>query len=127
MVESQPMIAVVDDDEGIRKSLRRLLRSAGFEAATFASAEDYLASMSELSAACLILDVRLPGQSGTALHQRLTDDQHLIPTIFISAHENELANARSTAADAVAYLRKPFDAEALLDAVRQALGNCQTL
>ena len=70
MVESQPIIAVVDDDEDIRKSLRRLLRSAGFEAITFASAEDYLASISEFSAACLILDVRLPGQSGIALHQR---------------------------------------------------------
>ena len=127
MVESQPIIAVVDDDEGIRKSLRRLLRSAGFEATTFASAEDYLASMSEFSAACLVLDVRLPGQSGIALHQRLTDDQHRIPTVFMSAHENELANARSAAADAVDYLRKPFDAEELLDAVQKALGNCHTL
>jgi CheY-like chemotaxis protein len=127
MVEPQPTIAVVDDDEDIRKSLRRLLRSAGFEAITFASAEDYLASISDCTAACLLLDVRLPGQSGIALHQRLTDDQHLIPTVLMSAHENELANARSAAADAVAYLRKPFDAEELLDAVQKALGNCQPL
>ena len=108
MLESRPTIAVVDDDEDIRRSLRRLLRSAGFEAITYASAEDYLASMSELPAACLILDVRLPGQSGIALHQRLTVNQRDIPTVFISAHDNELAKARSVAADAVAYLKQAF-------------------
>ena len=127
MVQTRPTIAVVDDDEDVRKSLRRLLRSAGYEAVAFTSAEDYLASMSAFTAACLILDVRLPGQSGIALRQRLTHDQHDIPTVFISAHDNELASARRAAADAVAYLRKPFDAEELLDAVQQALGDCQTL
>lgn len=121
MVKSRPTIAVVDDDADIRKSLRRLLRTGGFEAITFASAEDYLASLLESTAACLILDVRLPGQSGIALSQRLTQDQHDIPTVFISAHDNELANAKSAAAHAVAYLRKPFDAEELLDAVQKAL------
>lgn len=127
MVTSRPTIAVVDDDEDIRKSLRRLLRSAGFEAIAFASAEDYLASMSEITVACLILDVRLPGQSGIALYQRLTRDQYHIPVVFMSAHDNELTNARSEAANAVAYLRKPFDAEELLDAVQKALGNAHTL
>ena len=127
MVRTRPTIAVVDDDEDIRKSLRRLLRSAGYEAVTFTSAEDYLASMSAFTAECLILDVRLPGQSGIALRQRLTHDQHDIPTVFISAHDSELANARRAAADAIAYLRKPFDADELLDAVQQALGDCLTL
>ena len=127
MMQTRPTIAVVDDDEDVRRSLRRLLRSAGYEAITFASAEDYLASILDCTAACLILDVRLPGQSGIALRQRLTHDQHDIPTVFISARENELASARSAGADAVAYLRKPFDAEELLDAVQQALGDCQTL
>lgn len=126
MVESRPTVVVVDDDEDIRKSLRRLLRSAGFEAVTYASAEDYLTSMSECPGAVLILDVRLPGQSGIALHQRLTDDEYHVPTIFMSAHDNELKSARSAAAHAVAFLRKPFDAEELFEAVRKALGNCQT-
>jgi len=123
MVEPRPTIAVVDDDEDIRKSLRRLLCSAGFEAVTFASAEDYLASLSEITAACLILDVHLPGQSGVELHERLTHEKQDIPTVFISAHDNELASARSTAAHAVDYLRKPFDAEELLDAIQKALGD----
>ena len=127
MVQSRPTIAVVDDDENIRKSLRGPLCTAGFEAITFASAEDYLASMAEISAACLILDVRLPGQSGIALHQRLTNEHYDIPTVFISAHDNELASARSVTADVVAYLRKPFDADELLDEVQKALGDCETL
>jgi FixJ family two-component response regulator len=122
-VETKPTIAVVDDDEDIRKSLRRLLRSAAYEALTFASAEDFLASNSEGAAACLILDVHLPGRSGVELHQRLANEQRKIPTVFISAHENELTKARSAASDAVAYLRKPFEAEDLLDAVQKALGD----
>jgi FixJ family two-component response regulator len=126
MMEPRPIIAVVDDDEDIRKALPRLLRSEGFEATTFASAEDFLASMSQLNVVCLLLDVRLPGQSGIDLHQRLTDEKHDIPTIVMSAHENELARARSTATDVVDYLRKPFDAEQLLDAVQKALDDCQT-
>lgn len=126
MVLLPPTIAVVDDDEDIRKSLRRLLRSSGFEAVVFASAEDYLASLEDSVAACLILDVRLPGRSGIALHQRLTHDAHPIPTIFMSAHDNELTSAKSAAEDAVAYLRKPFDAEELLDAVQKALGDPET-
>ena len=126
MVESLPIIAVVDDDEDIRKALPRLLRSEGFEAVAFASAEDYLASMSEFSVACLLLDVRLPGLSGIELHQRLTDEKHDVPTIIMSAHENELSHARSTARDLVDCLRKPFDVDQLLGAIQKALGNCQT-
>ena len=127
MTESRPMIAVVDDDEDIRKSLRRLLRSAGFDATTYASAEEYHLYMSESAAVCLILDVRMPGQSGVELYQRLTHEQHPLPTIFISAHDNDLASARSAAADAVAFLRKPFDDVELLDAVHKALGNSSTV
>ena len=121
MVEPRPIIVVVDDDEDIRRALPRLLRSAGFEAIAFASAEDYLASMSESHVDCLILDVRLPGQSGIELHQRLIDEKHDVPTIIMSAHENELSRARSTATDLVDCLRKPFDVEQLLDAVQKAL------
>ena len=121
MLESRPIISVVDDDQDIRRALPRLLRSEGFEAITFASAEDYLTSMSEFSVACLLLDVRLPGLSGIELHQRLTDEKHDIPTIIMSAHENELSRARSTATDLVDYLRKPFDADQLLGAVKKAL------
>jgi FixJ family two-component response regulator len=127
MTESQPMIAVVDDDEDIRKSLRRLLRSAGFDATTYASAEEYHLCMSESAAVCLIFDVRLPGQSGVELYQRLIREQHPRPTIFISAHDNDLASARSAAADAVAFLRKPFDDVELLNAVHKALGNANTV
>jgi FixJ family two-component response regulator len=127
MTESQSMIAVVDDDEDIRKSLRRLLRSAGFDATTYASAEEYHLCMSESAAVCLIFDVRLPGQSGVELYQRLIREPHPLPTIFISAHENGLASARKGATDAVAFLRKPFDDVELLNAVHKALGNANTV
>ena len=126
MVDSRPIIAVVDDDEDIRRALPRLLRSEGFEAITFGSAEDYLASMSEFDFVCLLLDVRLPGQSGIELHQQLTDEKHDIPTIIMSAHENELSRAKGTATDFVDYLRKPFDADQLLDAVQKALADPQS-
>ena len=124
-MESRPIIAVVDDDEDIRKALPRLLRSEGFEAIAFVSAEDYLAA-AEFNVACLLLDVRLPGQSGIDLHQQLTDEKHDIPTIIMSAHENELSRAKGTATDFVDYLRKPFDADELLGAVKKALDDCQS-
>ena len=127
MTESQPTIAVIDDDEDIRKSLHRLLRSAGFDTTTYASAEEYHLGMSESAAVCLVLDVRLPGQSGVELYQWLIREQHPLPTIFISGHDNDLASARSAAADAVAFLRKPFDDVELLDAVQQAIGYSETV
>ena len=125
-MKARPTIAVVDDDEYIQKSLRRLLGSAGFEIESFASAEDFMASVQGRSYDCLILDVRMPGQSGIELHQQLIHHGHSMPTVFITAHEDELSRARRVTSQVVAYLRKPFDPDELLRAVQRAAADSET-
>jgi FixJ family two-component response regulator len=121
MPDSKQVIAIVDDDELVRKSLGRLLRSAGYQAEAFASAEAFLESLSDRCPACLILDIKLPGLSGIDLYQELVVSKKQPPTIFISAHENELVRARDEAPNAAGYLLKPFDSEDLMLALRAAV------
>ena len=82
-----PKISIVDDDESVREALKSFLKSAGFEVEAFASAEEFLNSGHVSGAACLILDVRMPGMSGVELQDRLTASRDGVPIIFISAHE----------------------------------------
>jgi FixJ family two-component response regulator len=116
-----PLIAVVDDDAAICEAVQSLLRSMGFRAATFATAQDFLQSGRLPEAACLIVDMRMPRMSGLALQQRLTTAQCPIPIIFITAHGDAETRARALRAGAVAFLDKPFSDEALLRAVQAAL------
>jgi FixJ family two-component response regulator len=117
-----PLISVVDDDISVRKSLDRLIRSAGLEVKVFASAEEFLNSSHPRKADCLILDMRLPGISGIDLHRHLLARRYNVPVIFITAHGSD-EDARSEAASdwTVAYLIKPLDGDELLDAVDAAL------
>ena len=117
-----PLVVVVDDDISVRKSLHRLIRSVGLEVEAFASAEEFLKSPSPRKADCLILDVSLPGMSGTELLRRLEKRQDNVPVIFITAHGSD-ESARSEAASdlTIAYLIKPFSGDELLDAVNAAL------
>jgi FixJ family two-component response regulator len=112
-------IGVVEDDPSFLRALRRLLSGAGFSVATFASAEEFLASDSARGTACLVLDVHLGGMSGFDLQQQLATAGRLIPTIFITAHDDSVTRER--ARSGVAYLRKPFREEALVAAIRKAL------
>jgi len=112
-------IGVVEDDPSFLRALRRLLSGAGFSVATFASAEEFLASESAGETACLVLDVHLGGMSGFDLQQQLATAGRLIPTIFITAHDDSVTRER--ARSGVAYLRKPFREEALVAAIRKAL------
>jgi FixJ family two-component response regulator len=112
-------IGVVEDDPSFLRALRRLLSGAGFSVATFASAEEFLASDSAGTTACLVLDVNLGGMSGFDLQKRLATAGTPIPTIFITA-QDDLAT-RQRAQSGVAYLRKPFREAALIGAIRQAL------
>jgi FixJ family two-component response regulator len=116
-----PLIAVVDDDAAVREAVRSLLRSAGFRAAAFASALDFLQSGRLPDMACLIVDVRMPRMSGLALQQQLTKAQCPIPIIFITAHGDAETRTRALRAGAVAFFDKPFSDEALLRAVQAAL------
>ena len=117
-----PLVAVVDDDESIRESLRGLIRSIGLSVQTFASAEDFSSSDQLEETACLILDVRMPGMSGLDLQRELAASDRDIPIIFITAHgSDEGTRARALRDGAVAYLIKPFSEDALLEAVNAAL------
>jgi FixJ family two-component response regulator len=112
-------IGVVEDDPSFLRALRRLLSGAGFSVATFASAEEFLASESTGGTACLVLDVHLGGMSGFDLQQQLATAGRQIPTIFITAQDDLVTRER--ARSGVAYLRKPFREEALVAAIRKAL------
>ena len=121
-MEAVAPVAVVDDDASVRRALSRLLRSAGFEVSTFGSAREYLDARHLHEANCLVLDVHLGGMSGFELEERLRETGSMVPVIFITAHDDETTRERARRAGASAYLPKPFDATALLDAVRSALG-----
>ena len=117
-----PIIAVVDDDASVRESLACLAESVGYEAALFASAEEFLQSVRQRdSLACLILDMRLPGMSGVELYKQLARSPRSIPTIIITAHTDPEMNTWATKSGAIALLHKPFQPEVLLQAVRKAI------
>ncbi len=120
-MSNPPLISVVDDDESVRESLSGLIRSVGFGALVFASAEEFLSSNRLLDTDCLILDVRMPGMNGLELQRRLAASHTSIPVIFITAHGDEEARVRALNGGAVEYLLKPFSEEALLSAIDAAL------
>ena len=115
-------ISVVDDDVSMRQAIKGLLKSAGFHAEVFASAEEFLNSGRLSGTACLILDVRMPGMSGIELQERLIASGRMVPIIFITAHADEQERARALERGAVDCLQKPFTDDALLDAIAKAVG-----
>jgi len=121
--ERAKMVAVVEDDESYRGALQRLLKSAGFQVRSFASAEDFLDSGQQHETACLIADIRMPGMSGLDLQAKLNADHCPIPIIFITAHGDEQMRLQAMRGGAVKFLGKPFDCAILLESLRVALGN----
>ena len=115
-------ISVVDDDASMRQAIKGLLKSAGYHAEVFASAEEVLNSGRLSGTACLILDVRMPGMSGIELQDRLIASGRMVPIIFITAHADEEERARILERGAVGCLQKPFTDDALLDAIAKAIG-----
>src|SRR5215471_11081099 len=89
-----PLVAIVDDDKSIRNATQDLLKAAGFSTATFEDAESFLDSTSRATAACLVADMRMPGMSGVELYQTLVASGQRIPTIIITAHPEEVTQAR---------------------------------
>jgi FixJ family two-component response regulator len=117
-------VVVIDDDDSVRLALQELLRAAGFDARSFASAEEFLAADSErglADPACLIADINLPGQSGVALTRALAATGRRIPTVFISARDDATTLALVRAAGPIPFLRKPFSEDELLDAMSLAM------
>ena len=114
------VVSIVDDDASMRTSTRRLLSTFGFRADAFASAQAFLDSGRLKDTACLILDVRMPGMDGLELQRRLASSHRRLPIIFVTAHASDEEEARAMQAGALAFLRKPVSAEALLSALRAA-------
>jgi FixJ family two-component response regulator len=112
-----PLVAIVDDDELFRRSVERLIRSAGFRVETFGSAEDFLERSDPERTACAILDIKLPGMTGLDLQRQLITRPRPMPIVFVSAHEEAVVQANALRAGAVAFLKKPFDDNTLLDAL----------
>jgi len=121
-MDPRPLISVVDDDESVRESLPDLLREFGFEAQTFSSAEEFLASESVTDTNCLLLDVAMPGMSGPDLQQELKTREQSIPIVFITAARDATVRTRLIAQGAVDCLFKPFEPADLLHALNTALG-----
>jgi two-component system, LuxR family, response regulator FixJ len=116
-VKDVPVIAIVDDDESVRRSLHRLVQSAGYEVEAFASAAEFLAWLPRGQAACLVLDIHMKEMSGFELQQRLA-----VPVVFITSHDDATTRARIEKSGAAGHLWKPFDETAVLDMIRRAIG-----
>ncbi len=118
--DSAARIAIVDDDPWVRRSLDRLMRSAGFKTQCFGSAEEFLESADD-SLGCMILDLKLPGMNGLELQRRLADEHKKIPIVFVSAQDDRASKSQALKAGATAFLNKPFGDETLLEVVDSAL------
>ena len=116
-----PTVAVVDDDEAVRAALSNLLASLDLGVATFASAEEFLASLACSEAACLITDVQMPGMSGLDLQRHLASEGNRIPVILITAFPQDRLRQQAEAEGAFGFFAKPFDGRLMIDCIERAL------
>jgi FixJ family two-component response regulator len=122
-LRSTPLISIVDDDESIREATKGLVRSLGYLAATFASAEEFLSSDRVDDTRCLITDVQMPGLSGVELQRRLIAQGRPMPTIFVTAYPDDRTRSRVLNAGAIGYLSKPYSEESLIQCLDTALSS----
>lgn len=116
------VISIIDDDQSMLESTRGLVRSLGYQATAFSSAEEFLQSEHVVDTSCLITDVKMPGLSGIDLQRWLVERGVLVPTIFITAFPEEDTRRQALTAGAVGYLGKPFSEESLIQCLDTALG-----
>ncbi|MBY5720647.1 response regulator [Rhizobium leguminosarum] len=122
---SASLVSVVEDDQFFRESMRRLMRSLGYDVATFPSAADFLASPRFAETACLIADVHMPKMTGLELHECLTEAGYAIPTILVTAYPDDAGHTRARKDGVVCYLPKPFDERHLVRCLRVALKSAE--
>jgi len=118
---TDPVVFVVDDDPSLRTAVARLIQSVGLPARTFESAEAFLASVDPSMPGCLVLDVRMHGASGIDLQHQLASTGYTIPVIFVSAHADVDLTVRVMRMGALQVFAKPFDDQALLDAIHEGM------
>jgi FixJ family two-component response regulator len=116
-----PVISIIDDDESVREATKSLVRSLGYDATTFTSAEEYLQSAHAQDSSCLITDVHMSGMTGADLQERLLAEGNHTPMIFMTAFSEEKIRSRVLAAGALGFLSKPFDDERLIECLDKAL------
>jgi len=121
MLRDASLIAVVDDEESVRRALGRLIRSAGFDVETFSSGTDFLVSLQRRRPHCVVLDMRMPHVSGFDVQEEMNGTAAGIPVVVITGDYSVEGRARALNLGAVAYLRKPVDDAMLLSAIRAAL------
>jgi FixJ family two-component response regulator len=119
------MISIVDDDEFVREATKGLVRSLGYSATTFASAEEFLQSKWINDTTCVISDVKMPGLSGVELQTRLIAQGNRTPIIFVSAISDERTRARALKAGAIGFLSKPFNEKRLIEYLHAALADLE--
>ena len=117
-----PYVAIVDDEEPVRKALRRLLRASGLQAEGYASGAEFLAAAAQRPPDCVVLDLHMAGMSGLQVLRKLQAAPQRSPVVIITAHDEPETRAQCLAAGAAAYLRKPLDERLLLNAISAALG-----
>jgi FixJ family two-component response regulator len=115
------LVSVVEDDRYFRESMRRLMRSLGYNVEAFSSAADFLASPRLIETTCLIADVHMPAMTGVELYRHLIEAGHTIPTILVTAYPDDVDRARALNDGIVCYLRKPVDEQHLIRCLRAAL------
>jgi len=112
-----PYIAIVDDEEPVRKALKRLLRASGLEAESYASGKDFLDASAQRRPDCVVLDLHMPGMSGLEVLRELRAQRSALPAVMITAYDEPATREQCLAAGAAAYLRKPLDERLLLNAI----------
>jgi len=125
MKETAPTVFIVDDDSGVRSSIRVLMKSVGLPAMPYASAKEFLEAYHPHQAGCLVLDIRMPGMSGLELQEMLNDRGAVIPVIFITGHGDIPMAVEAMRHGAFDFLQKPFRDQDLIDRIQKALARDQ--
>ncbi|MGZ8842915.1 MAG: response regulator transcription factor [Pyrinomonadaceae bacterium] len=123
MTKTRSLIAVVDDEEPIRKALSRLIRSAGMDVETFPCGVELLEYLSARRADCIVLDLHMPVMNGFEVQTRMAESGMSVPVIIITGHDSDETRDRALHGMPVAYLRKPVNDQTLLDAIELALSH----
>ena len=117
-----PLIAVIDDDAGLRRGLASLLRAEGFDVRAFGTADDFLADVSDAVPDCVLTDIQMPGMTGLDLQKHLSLASPGLPVLVMTALPDRSLRDRALAAGAACYLEKPLDETALVTLIRQFVG-----